>query len=79
MLEWLVASAYTAGIAVIHLELRVSNQGARHFYRAMQFAESAYIPGYYKGREMALRMLRELRHPGVADVRWQLPAPPSPD
>ena len=77
MLEWLVESAYAAGIAALHLELRASNQGARRFYRAMDFNETAYIPGYYRGREMALRMLRELRKPGIAAVQWQLPAPPS--
>lgn len=77
MLEWLVESAYAAGIAVLHLELRASNQGARRFYRALGFRETAYIPGYYRGREMALRMLRELRKPGLAAARWQLPAPPS--
>lgn len=77
MLEWLVGSAYTAGIAAIHLELRASNQAARHFYRQLGFNETAYVPGYYRGREMALRMLRELRQPGIAAVQWQLPAPPS--
>lgn len=76
LIEWLVDSAYTAGIAVIHLELRTANQAGRRFYRALGFAEGAYIPGYYCGREMALRMLRELRSPGVAAVQWQLPAPP---
>jgi len=77
MMEWLVESAYAAGMVVIHLELRASNQGARRFYRTLGFDESAYIPGYYSGREMALRMLRELRRPGIASVQWQLPAPPS--
>ena len=77
MLEWLVESACTAGIAAIHLELRASNQAARRFYHALGFKETAYIPGYYRGREMALRMLRELRRPGIADVHWQLPAPPA--
>ncbi len=77
MLEWLVESAYAAGIAAIHLELRASNQSARHFYRQLGFNETAYIPGYYRGREMALRMLRELRKPGIASVQWQLPVPPS--
>ena len=76
MLEWLVESAYAAGIAAIHLELRSSNLGARHFYRQLGFNETAYIPGYYRGREMALRMLRELRKPGIAAVQWRLPAPP---
>ncbi len=77
MIAWLTDSAYTAGIAVIHLELRTTNQAARRFYRSLGFVEGAYIPGYYCGREMALRMLRELRSPGVATVQWQLPAPPS--
>lgn len=77
MLDWLTESAATAGIAAIHLELRAANQGARRFYRSMGFNETAYIPGYYRGREMALRMLKELRKPGIADVQWRLPAPPS--
>jgi ribosomal-protein-alanine N-acetyltransferase len=77
MLEWLIESSYAAGVAAIHLELRAANQAARRFYRALGFTESAYIPGYYQGREMALRMLRELRKPGVTAAQWQLPAPPS--
>jgi ribosomal protein S18 acetylase RimI-like enzyme len=77
MIEWLVDSAYAAGIAAIHLELRSSNQSARRFYLALGFNETAYIPGYYRGREMALRMLRELRRPAIADVQWTLPAPPA--
>jgi ribosomal protein S18 acetylase RimI-like enzyme len=77
MMDWLVESAYAAGIAAIHLELRASNQAARRFYRTLGFNETAYIPGYYRGREMALRMLRELRKPGIAAVKWRLPAPPS--
>jgi ribosomal-protein-alanine N-acetyltransferase len=76
LVEWLVESAYVAGIAVIHLELRTTNAGARRFYRALGFNEGAFVPGYYNGRETALRMLRELRSPAVASVHWQLPAPP---
>lgn len=77
MMDWLTESAYAAGIAALHLELRASNQGARRFYRSLGFTETAYIPGYYSGREMALRMLKALRKPGIAQVQWQLPAPPS--
>ena len=80
MVEWTIETAYTAGVAVIHLETRASNHAARRFYRNLGFQENAYIPGYYGGREMALKMLRELRSPGVADVEWQLPRPPgNPD
>jgi ribosomal-protein-alanine acetyltransferase len=61
MLEWLTASALTAGIASVHLELRETNLGARRFYLNQGFAETARIPGYYRGAETAVRMLREIR------------------
>ena len=61
MLEWLIESALTAGIASIHLELRESNIGARRFYLRQGFAETARIPGYYRGTETAVRMLRVIR------------------
>lgn len=61
MLEWLTASALTAGIASIHLELRETNLGARRFYLAQGYAETARIAGYYGGIETAVRMLREIR------------------
>jgi ribosomal protein S18 acetylase RimI-like enzyme len=61
LLEWLTASALTAGIASIHLELRETNPGARRFYLNLGFAETVRIPGYYRGRETAVRMLREIR------------------
>ena len=61
MLEWLIESARTAGIASIHLELRETNLGARRFYLRQGFAETARIPGYYRGVETAVRMLRDIR------------------
>jgi ribosomal-protein-alanine N-acetyltransferase len=61
MLEWLTASALAAGIASIHLELRESNLGARRFYLRQGYSETARIPGYYRGVETAVRMLREIR------------------
>jgi ribosomal-protein-alanine N-acetyltransferase len=76
MVEWLTESAYAAGIATIHLELRAANYAARTFYRSLGFTESAYIPGYYRGREMALRMMRVLRRPGTPLPAW--PAPKLP-
>jgi len=76
MVEWLIESARVAGIATIHLELRAANYVARGFYRALGFTESAYIPGYYRGREMALRMMRVLRKPGAPLPDW--PAPKLP-
>jgi [ribosomal protein S18]-alanine N-acetyltransferase len=76
MIEWLIESAYAAGIATIHLELRAANTAARSFYRSLGFTESAYIPGYYRGREMALRMVRVLRKPGMPLPAWSAPKLP---
>ena len=61
MLEWLTASALTAGIVNIRLELRETNLGARRFYLGQGFAEIVRIPGYYRGVETAVRMLRDIR------------------
>jgi ribosomal-protein-alanine N-acetyltransferase len=61
MFHWLKTSALTAGIATIRLELRAANRDARQFYRALGFEETGYAPGYYRGRETALRMRLNLR------------------
>ncbi|MGZ5258383.1 MAG: GNAT family N-acetyltransferase [Burkholderiales bacterium] len=61
LVEWLEDSALTAGITTVTLELRANNYGARAFYRLVGFEEGAYIPGYYRGIETALRMSRDIR------------------
>jgi len=61
MLQWLIESALTAGVASIHLELRENNLGARRFYLEQGFDETVRIPGYYRGVETAVRMLRDIR------------------
>jgi ribosomal-protein-alanine N-acetyltransferase len=71
LLEWLVASARTAGMASLHLELRAGNEAARGFYRAMGFDETIVVPGYYRGREAALRMIRVLRASGPVPYTWR--------
>lgn len=73
LMEWLLESARTAGIASVHLELRSGNEAARRFYRAMGFSETILVPGYYGGRESALRMIRVLRAPGEKPLVWQPP------
>jgi len=78
MLEWLLESARTAGMASVHLELRAGNDAARRFYRAMGFYETVLVPGYYRGveggrKEGALRMLRVLRVPGPVPYTWRPP------
>lgn len=61
LIEWLLESAYVAGIASVHIELRASNVPAHAFYRTLGFVETIRVPGYYRGRETALRMIRMLR------------------
>jgi len=73
LLDWLVESARTAGIASLHLELRAGNEAAQRFYRAMGFDETIVVPGYYRGREAALRMIRVLRSPGPLPYSWRPP------
>ena len=75
MSEWLVASAATAGVASVHVELRARNRVAYAFYRAAGFAETVRLQGYYSGRESAIRMIRLLRAAGVAPQAWSPPAP----
>lgn len=61
MMSWLEESALVAGIEIINLELRATNDAARSFYRALGFTEATYIPGYYHGVETALKMARDIR------------------
>jgi ribosomal protein S18 acetylase RimI-like enzyme len=61
MLRWLEASANVAGIATIQLEVRTGNRAGRAFYKSAGYEEAMLIPGYYRGRESALRMARFLR------------------
>lgn len=63
LLEWLLDSAAVAGTVSVHVELRVANEAAFAFYRAMGFAPTLRVEGYYRGRETAVRMLRVLRVP----------------
>ncbi len=61
LLAWLLEVALAAGIETVTLELRANNYGARMFYRSLAFKETAYLPGYYRGVETALRMTRDIR------------------
>ena len=73
MVEWLLESAVTAGMASVHLELRADNEAARRFYRALGFSETVLMPRYYNGREAAMRMIRMLRAPGPLPLSWHPP------
>lgn len=61
LIEWLEKSARVAGTFIISLEVRISNEQARTFYRRLGYTDLARIPRYYSGREAAMRMSRDLR------------------
>lgn len=62
LVEWLEKSALVAGVSVIYLEVRENNQAARSFYEAMGYCPVRQLPGYYRGRETAVCMARDLWH-----------------
>lgn len=63
LLQWLEASAVTAGITSLCLEVRARNPVALLFYRELGFVEVGRVQRYYSGREDALRLSKDLRHP----------------
>ena len=73
LVDWLIESALTAGMASVHLELRADNEAARRFYRVLGFSETVLVPRYYDGREAAMRMIRVLRAAGPLPFAWQPP------
>ena len=60
MIDWLIESALTAGIAHITVEMRANNFAARSFYETLGFTHQQYIAGYYQNIEAAIRMRRDL-------------------
>jgi [ribosomal protein S18]-alanine N-acetyltransferase len=73
LIAWLLDSATVAGMSSIHVELRAGNTAARRLYRSAGFVETLRLPGYYRGRENALRMIRMLRAPGAIVASWRPP------
>jgi ribosomal protein S18 acetylase RimI-like enzyme len=61
LMNWLHESALVAGTFVLGLELRATNTAAQRFYEALGYRPGAVMPGYYQGREDALRMSLDLR------------------
>ncbi|MGH8189282.1 MAG: GNAT family N-acetyltransferase, partial [Steroidobacteraceae bacterium] len=54
-------SAVVAGLFTMGLEVRASNRGARRFYAALGYGETARLPDYYNGTEDAIRLVRDLK------------------
>ena len=64
MLRWLEETALVNGNGVVYLETRLRNHEAREFYSSLNYRVVQRLPGYYKGRETAIRMAHDL----LADV-----------
>ncbi|MDX1513689.1 MAG: GNAT family N-acetyltransferase [Gammaproteobacteria bacterium] len=60
LMEWLEESALVAGVSVIYLEVRENNAEARAFYEALGYCRVRRLSGYYRGRETAVCMARDL-------------------
>jgi ribosomal-protein-alanine N-acetyltransferase len=60
LVEWLEKAALVGGIGQVYLEARVTNEGARAFYRQRGYREIQQLPGYYQGREACVRLARDL-------------------
>lgn len=60
LVQWLEECARVAGTFNIELEVRTDNAGAQHFYERLGYRRMTEIPGYYQGKESALRMGRDL-------------------
>jgi [ribosomal protein S18]-alanine N-acetyltransferase len=63
LLSWLEATARTAGISAIWLQVRSTNSGAIAFYRSVGYKAMALNAGYYQGVEDALFMAKDTASP----------------
>ncbi|MCG8434244.1 MAG: GNAT family N-acetyltransferase [Gammaproteobacteria bacterium] len=61
LINWLEETARTAGVFFVDLEVRAGNIGAISFYHKLGYRTKGLLPGYYNGRESAVRMTHDLR------------------
>lgn len=66
LLGWLEECAVVAGIFNVTLEVRAGNERARNFYTSLGYRPLRQLPGYYQGREAAVRMGRDLSRRGLS-------------
>jgi ribosomal protein S18 acetylase RimI-like enzyme len=60
LLRWLEECAMVGGTFTVTLEVRAGNEGAQSFYTRLGYRSLMQLPGYYQGKEAALRMGRDL-------------------
>lgn len=61
LIDWVEETARVGGIPNVILEVRAGQTGAQAFYQRLGYQHVASIPGYYSGREAAVRMSHDLR------------------
>lgn len=66
LLTWVEESAVVAGLFLMRLEVRSSNQSARRFYARLGYKEHGRVAGYYSGLEDAITLSRDLRQVSCA-------------
>ncbi len=60
IVRWLEQTALVNGNGVVYLETRLRNHEAREFYKALGYRVVQRLPGYYRGKETAIRMAHDL-------------------
>jgi [ribosomal protein S18]-alanine N-acetyltransferase len=60
LVNWLEDSALVAGIGVVYLEARATNEQARAFYQRLGYKEFNTMPRYYRGVEDGVRLAKDL-------------------
>ena len=60
LIQWSEKTALVNGSGVVYLEARSGNIGAIKFYESLGYRVVQRVPGYYSGRETAVRMAHDL-------------------
>ena len=60
LVGWLEEVAEVAGAVAVYVEARASRAGTLAFYRRLGYVELERLPGYYSGREDAIRLAKAL-------------------
>jgi ribosomal-protein-alanine N-acetyltransferase len=64
LMAWLEATVRTAGLGVIRLEARCTNEAAAAFYRRHGYRDIGRVPGWYRGIEDCVRFAKDLWEAG---------------
>lgn len=60
LIRWIEKTALVAGIGIVYLEARLSNAGARAFYKSLGYGELKVDAKRYRGVEAGVRLGKDL-------------------